>query len=34
MKNPIPCLLSVILVLQLTGPGAVRAANKDKDEAG
>jgi lipid-binding SYLF domain-containing protein len=32
MKNPIPCLLSVILVLQLTGPGAVRAANKDKDE--
>ena len=32
MKNLIPCLLSVMIVLQLTGPGPVRAASKDKDE--
>ena len=32
MKNLIACLLGVILMLQLTGPGVVRAANKDKDE--
>jgi lipid-binding SYLF domain-containing protein len=32
MKNLVACLLGVILILQLTGPGVVRAANKDKDE--
>src|SRR2546426_11608537 len=33
MKNLIACLLGVILVvLQPTGPGVVRAASKDKDE--
>lgn len=32
MKNMVGCLLGAILVLQLTGPGVVRAANKDKDE--
>jgi SH3 domain-containing YSC84-like protein 1 len=32
MKNLIACLLGVILIHQLTGPGVVRAANKDKDE--
>ena len=32
MKNLIACLLGVILMLQLTGPGVAHAANKDKDE--
>ena len=32
MKNLITCLLGVILMLQLTDPVSVRAANKDKDE--
>jgi len=32
MKNLIACLLGVILIHQLTGPGVVRAASKDKDE--
>lgn len=32
MKNMVGCLLGAILILQLTGPGVVRAANKDKDE--
>lgn len=32
MKNMVGCLLGAILILQLTSPGAVRAANKDKDE--
>jgi lipid-binding SYLF domain-containing protein len=32
MKNLIACLLGVILILQPTGPGVARAANKDKDE--
>jgi lipid-binding SYLF domain-containing protein len=32
MKNLVACLLGVILILQLTGPGVVRAANKDRDE--
>lgn len=32
MKNLIAGLLGVILILQLTGPGVVRAANEDKDE--
>lgn len=32
MRNLITCLLGVIIILQLTGPEIVRAANKDKDE--
>lgn len=32
MKNMVGCLLGAILILQLTSPGVVRAANKDKDE--
>ena len=32
MKKMVACLLGVILILQLTRPGVVRAANKDKDE--
>jgi lipid-binding SYLF domain-containing protein len=32
MKKLIACLLGVILMLQLIGPGVARAATKDKDE--
>src|SRR5215467_2742269 len=32
MKNLIAVLLGVMLILKLTDPGIVRAANKDKDE--
>jgi len=32
MRNLITCLLGVILILQPTDPGVVRAANKNKDE--
>ena len=32
MKNLIARLLGVILILQPTGPGVVRAANKSNDE--
>ena len=32
MRNLITCLLGVILILQATDPGVVRAANKNKDE--
>jgi hypothetical protein len=32
MKNLIVCLLWAILIFQPTGPGVVRAANKNKDE--
>jgi lipid-binding SYLF domain-containing protein len=32
MKNLIACLLGVMLILQVTGPGVARAADKDKDE--
>jgi SH3 domain-containing YSC84-like protein 1 len=32
MKNLIARLLGVILILQATGPGVARAANKDKDK--